>query len=108
MQEDPKQQDVAAPVMDVADQLPEKNVVLEIEDGFIGPGRRRFVNKFKQDPGAEEQENQHCCHAAQPPGKGKTQGTIVHRPGPEMQEQAVQKFICSSAFPVGLREAREY
>ena len=54
MQKNHKKQDGAAPVMDVAYQLSEKNVLLQVCNGFIGPEWRWLVGKFKQDAGARE------------------------------------------------------
>ena len=79
--------------MDVADQLPEKDILLEVQNGIIGFSRERIVNEFKHDAGAEKQKNEAPGHAAKPQGKGKAQGALVYRPGPEMQQQAVQKFF---------------
>ena len=36
---------IAAPVVDVADQLPEKNMALEVKDGLIGLARKQLLNE---------------------------------------------------------------
>jgi len=51
MQENNQQQRIAAPVMQVADQLAEIDHVLQMYNGFIGPVGHRLIGKFQHQTG---------------------------------------------------------
>lgn len=50
MEKDNDQEYVAAPVMDVSDQLTEQHVALQMDDGVVGIARHGLVDKFKHEP----------------------------------------------------------
>ena len=92
MQENYDQQNVGGPVVNISDQLPEWNIVLQVQDGFIGPIGQGHINEFEHQAGTEQQKNQHCSHAPQTPGQAEPEGPLRNRPRPEMQKQAPEVF----------------
>jgi hypothetical protein len=51
MKDDDGDEEVGAPMMDVADQLTEEDVSLQRDDGIVGESRRRLVDEHQQDAG---------------------------------------------------------
>ena len=91
-----QQQAIAAPVMQVADQLTEQDVVLQIKDGIVGFIRHRLVDELHHQTGSEKNSHQYDRHPPESPGQVKGQGSFRNRSGSEMQDKAVEKI------PVGL------
>jgi hypothetical protein len=54
MQKSNDDKPIAAPVVDVSDQLSEKNMALEVKDGFIGFAWKRLINEFEQHSRPEQ------------------------------------------------------
>ena len=107
VQKNNDQNDVPAPVVNVAHELSEQNITLEMKDGLIGLVRKRLVNEFHQDSRSEQKKNQHHGHTAQSPGQGESEGSLRNGAGPEVQDQAVEKpqIVCTILYgPKGARE----
>jgi hypothetical protein len=91
MEKDNDQKKVGAPMVDVSDQLPKKNIPLEEKDGIIGFARKRFINEFEQHARTNQQEYQYDSHTPETPRERQLEGSIRHGPGPKVQDQAVEK-----------------
>jgi len=48
MQEDHEEKTVSTPAVDIPEQPPERNLVVQKQDGVIGPVRKRFVEELEQ------------------------------------------------------------
>ncbi len=77
-------------MVNVADELSEQDVLLEMEDGLIGFVRKRLVNKFHQGSRSEQKKDQHHGHTAEAPGKCKFQGLFRKRTWMNVQNQVVE------------------
>ena len=64
-----QQQQIGAPVMDVADQLAEINRILQMHDGVVSPVGNGLVDEFEHQARGKKHSDQHQRHAAEPPGK---------------------------------------
>ena len=92
MKKNDYQQGVAAPVVNIADQLTEVDSVLQMHDGFIGPVGYRLINKFEHQARDEKHANQDRRHPAQSPGQGESQSALRNHPRPKVQQKAVEKL----------------
>ena len=86
MQEHYYQKYVGAPVMDISDQLTEGDILLQVENRFIGPAGKRLIHELEHQAGAEQKKYQHCGHTAQPPCQAEPEGALRHHPGTEMEQ----------------------
>lgn len=91
MQKSNDDKPIAAPVVDVSDQLSEKNMALEVKDGFIGLAWKRLINEFEQHARPNQQEYQHDSHTPETPREGQSERSIRHGTGAKVQDQAVEK-----------------
>jgi len=78
-------------MVDVSDQLPKKNILLEVKNGIIGSARKRFIKEFEQNARPNQQEYQHDSHAPETPRERQSERSIRHGPGAKVQDQAVEK-----------------
>ncbi len=98
MKKDNQQQPVAAPVMQVADQLTEKHGILQVDNLGIGSVGNRLVDQLHHQPGCKQRGHQHDGHPAQSPGQRKSQGSFGNCSRAEMQDQAVKQVAV--ALPI--------
>ena len=84
-------------MVNVAHELSEQDITLEMEDRLIGLVRKRLVNKFHQDSRSEQKKDQHHGHTAETPGQGESERSFLNGAGPEVKDQAVEKpsIACS-------------
>ncbi len=94
-------------MVNVADELSEQNVLLEMEDGLIGFVRIRLVNKFHQGSRSEQKKDQHHGHTAEAPGQGESDCALRNGAGPEVQDQAVEKPSIVSSILLRSQRTRE-
>lgn len=79
-------------MMDIPDQLPERDILLQVQYGIVSTIRKRLIYKFEHQAGAKQQKNQYSRHTSQTPGKRKPEGAFLYQPGTEMQQQAPEVF----------------
>ncbi len=91
MEKDHHQKDVAAPVMDIAYKLSERDVMLEREDRLIGLLREWQVNKFEQHSRPKRDKDQDGGHPPETPGQGKSERTFRDGTRSEMKNNAIEK-----------------
>ncbi len=94
-------------MVNVADELSEQDVLLEMEDGLIGFVRKRLVNKFHQGSRSEQKKDQHHGHTAEAPGQGESERALRDGAGPEVQDQAVEKPSIVSSILFRPQRTRE-
>ncbi len=85
VQKNNQQQCVAAPVMNVADQLAEIDNILQADNRFISPVGDRLVGEFQHQARDKEYTHQHDRHPAKPPGKRKSKGALRDHPWAKVQ-----------------------
>ena len=104
MEKDHDQKDIGAPVVNVADQLSEKDILLKMEDRLIGSSRKRLVSEFQQQSCPEQEKNQYQCHAAQSPCQGKVERAFRDLSGSEVKDEAFKEpsvfFTVCHGFPL--------
>ena len=84
MQKSNDDKSIAAPVVDVSDQLSEKNMALEVKDGFIGLAWKRLINEFEQHSRPDQHCYQYDGHAAKTPCERESERAFRNPAGPEM------------------------
>ena len=95
------QQQVAAPVVDVADELPEHHLVPEGLDRRVGRLLGRLVDEQQEDAGRHQQEYQHHGRPAQAKGPVQAQRRHRHLPGVDVQDQVREAALFPLAFGSG-------
>jgi hypothetical protein len=88
---------VRAPVVNVPDQASEQDLVLKVQNRFIGLVREGLVNKLQENSSSQKEEHEHNRHAAQSPREGPAKRVFRDAPRPEVKYQAVEKPAVS--FP---------
>ena len=86
-------------MVDISDELSERDSLLQMKNRLIGLFRKRLVNKFHQDTRSEQEKDQNHGHTAKTPGQGKSERTFRDGAGTEMKDEAVEKpSMVSSIF----------
>ena len=87
VQERHQQEAVGRPVVDVADEGPERRLVDDLRHRAVGPLGRGLVGHEQQRPGHREQQEEHHRDAAEAEGAREAQRLGRHGPRVEVEEQ---------------------
>jgi len=98
MQKRDNDEQIRAPVMDVGNQLPEQDLILAMKDTLIGSVRKRLVNKLQEKTRANQKHHQDKGHSAQTPGECEMKRSLGDSPGPEMEDEGIEKAAISLPF----------
>jgi hypothetical protein len=94
-------------MMNIADQLPEEHIVLQMNNRLVGAVGNWLVNKFQHYSCGKQNAHQHHRHTAKTPGQCESQSSFLYATGAKVKNQAVEKASITPTILLSLQRTGE-